>query len=127
MPSITIPCVTYRDAPAALDFLERAFGFERGLVVPGENGRDIAHAEMRHGDGWIMLGSTREDGLARPPGTAAVYIVAEDIDALHERALNAGAEIVRALENTGYGSRDFSAADPEGNVWSFGTYAPSQP
>jgi uncharacterized glyoxalase superfamily protein PhnB len=122
-----IPTYQYRDAPAAIEFLERAFGFERGHVYPGEDGREIAHAELRHGDGWIMLGSVTDNGLSTPPGSGTAYVVVEDADALHARAVEAGAEIVRELTDTDYGSRDFAARDPEGNVWSFGTYAPSQP
>jgi uncharacterized glyoxalase superfamily protein PhnB len=124
MSTMIIPGLTYRDAPAALDFLERAFGFERQLVVPGEDARQIAHAELRLGDAWVMLGSSREDRYARPVGAGWVYVVVEEIDPLHERAAGAGAEIVQAPIDTDYGSRDFSALDPEGNLWSFGTYAP---
>ena len=53
-----------------------------------------------------------------------MYIVAEDVAALHDRATAAGAEIARPLNETGYGSREFSALDPEGNVWSFGHHRP---
>ena len=118
---------TYRDAVAAMDFLERAFGFERGLVVEGEGDRAVAHAELRLGDAWIMLGSPRDDEFATPTAGANVYVVLdspEAIDALHERADEAGATIVREPFDTPYGSRDFAAHDPEGNVWFFGTYAP---
>jgi hypothetical protein len=55
-------------------------------------------------------------------GPSSTYVVCEDPDALHDRALAAGAEIIRALTDQDYGSREFSARDPEGNVWSFGTY-----
>lgn len=124
MPTMTIPTFTYRDAPAALDFLERAFGFERGLVVPGDGGRAIAHAELRLGDAWVMLGSARDDDLATTPGAGAVYVVVDDVDAVHERAVAAGAEIVRPPFDTDYGSRDLAVRDLEGNAWFFGTYAP---
>ncbi|HSD76886.1 MAG TPA: VOC family protein [Solirubrobacteraceae bacterium] len=125
MPRMIIPTFHYRDAPAAIDFLERAFGFERGQVFEGEGERQIAHAELRHGDGWVMLGSAGGDGLSTRPGSGTCYVVTEDVDALHARAVAAGAEIVRELRDTDYGSRDFSARDPEGNVWNFGTYAPA--
>jgi uncharacterized glyoxalase superfamily protein PhnB len=73
----------------------------------------------------IMLGSVRDaDGYAPPPGGAAVYLVVEDPDAHHERARAAGADIVRELNDTDYGSREYSARDLEGNHWSFGTYQP---
>lgn len=124
MPTMTIPSFTYRDAPAALDFLERAFGFERGLVMTDDDGRRVPHAELRLGDAWIMLGSERDDDLATAPGTTGIYVVVDDVDAIHERAVAAGAQIVRAPFDTDYGSRDFCARDPEGNMWFFGTYAP---
>jgi uncharacterized glyoxalase superfamily protein PhnB len=76
-----------------------------------------------------MLGTAREEGaeLSTRPGGATAYLVTAEVDALHDRARDAGAEIVRALHDTDYGSRDFAARDPEGNVWSFGTYAPAMP
>lgn len=127
------PAVRYQDAPAAIAWLGRAFGFEEHMVVPGENGT-IVHAQLRLAGNFIMLGSSREDDLhMRSPKdlggatTAAVYIQfdrPEEIDALYSRAKGAGAEIVRELEDTDYGSHDFSARDPEGNLWSFGTYRP---
>jgi uncharacterized glyoxalase superfamily protein PhnB len=122
---MVIPTYQYKDARAAIEFLERAFGFERVNVCEGADGREIAHAELRHGDGWVMLGSVNDSGLVTPPGSGSAYVVVEDPDALHARAAEAGAEIIRAPFDTDYGSRDFTARDPEGNVWSFGTYAPS--
>jgi uncharacterized glyoxalase superfamily protein PhnB len=123
------PALRYRDAPAAIEWLARAFGFEARMVVDGANGT-VAHAELACGGAMIMLGSAREPGAdeysaaAPPPGGSALYMVVEDPDAHHERARTAGAEIVRAPRDTEYGSREYSARDPEGNVWSFGTYQP---
>jgi uncharacterized glyoxalase superfamily protein PhnB len=118
------PAYRYRDARAAIDWLGRAFGFEPRMVVDGPNGA-VAHAELVHGGAMIMLGSVRDgDGYAPPPGGAAAYVVVDDPDAHHERARAAGAEIVRELTDTDYGSREYSARDPEGNHWSFGTYQP---
>ena len=118
------PTFRYRDAPGAIDFLERAFGFECGMVVEGPNGT-IAHAELHLGGEWIMLGSKREDTF--PSGPTTTYVVVDDPDALYARATGAGAEIVRELFDTDYGSRDFAARDPDGNVWTFGTYRPEAP
>ena len=117
-----IPTLRYADAPGAIDFLERAFGLERRHVTENEDGT-IAHAELTHGRGMVMLGSARE-GDAFSTGRAVIYVVVDDPDALHDRAKAAGAEIVRGLVDQDYGSREFAAADPEGNVWSFGTYDP---
>jgi uncharacterized glyoxalase superfamily protein PhnB len=125
------PCLRYADAPAALDWLERAFGFARGLVVPDGAG-GIAHAQMRVGRGMIMLGSRRPgagDALDRAleAGAQVTYLVVAEIDAHHARAVAAGAEVIRAPFDTDYGSRDYIARDPEGHVWCFGTYDPYKP
>ena len=127
MPTV-FPILRYRDPAAAIDFLERAFGFVRHAVH--EDGGGIQHAELRHGAGMVMLGGVREgaDGPLPPaPGTGAIYVAVDDLDALHERARAGGAEIVTQPFDTDYGSRDFSARDPEGNLWSFGTYRPEPP
>lgn len=124
-----IPCLTYRDATAAIDWLCNAFGFKKKVAYDGPDGT-IAHAELRLGTGYVMLGSQKEDEFNwRPPGQAGhstqmIYVVVENSDALFERAKVAGAEIVRPLTDTDYGSRDFSVRDPEGHIWNFGTYHP---
>lgn len=120
------PTLKYRDARAALDLLERAFGLQRLSVHEGENG-GIAHAEMRFGDDVLMFGSASEgdERFNQGVGHASVYLVTDDPDGLHRRAVQAGAEIVRPLVDQDYGSREFSARDHEGNLWSFGTYRPS--
>ena len=119
------PALTYEDAEAALRFLTEAFGFEETLVVRGEEGdrRDIHHAELKWPlDGGIMFGSTRPGDDLFPSGPVSIYVVCDDPDGLLERATNAGAEIVVPIKDEDYGSRDFTARDPEGNVWTFGTY-----
>jgi uncharacterized glyoxalase superfamily protein PhnB len=125
-----IAFLTYEDAPAALDWLERALGFERSSVHEAPDG-SIAHAELRFGDGMVMLGKAGDNGFGmktpREAGavTQGVYVIVDEgIDAHYEQALAAGAEIVRELHDTDYGSRDYMAHDPEGNLWSFGTYRP---
>ena len=117
------PSYSYADARAAIEWLERAFGFERGMVV--EDGDRIMHCELWHGDSCVMLGSKRTE-YAPAPGTGWAYVVVDDADAHHARAKEAGAEIVMELTDTDYGSRDYAARDPEGNVWNFGTYRPSR-
>ncbi len=127
-----IPTLRYRDAPAAVEWLCEAFGFEKRMVVPGENGT-IAHAQLVLGNGMIMLGSAGDsefDRLVKPPsavggiGTQSAYLIVEDADAHHAQAVSAGAEIVMALEDADYGGRGYSCRDPEGHVWNFGTYDP---
>jgi uncharacterized glyoxalase superfamily protein PhnB len=124
-----IPGLQYRDAPAAIEFLSRAFGFTRGLVVPGPDGT-ITHAQLWHDGACLMLGTRRtgEYGQLDPRQaggvTHSVYVVVTDADAHHARAVAAGATIDVAPRDTEYGSRDYSARDPEGHVWYFGTYRP---
>lgn len=123
MPTV-IPSLRYRDARRAVDFLVEAFGFEAKMVVNGE-GDTIAHAELTYGpDGMVMLGTDREDSYGSHAGQGWMYVVVEDADAHYDRAKAAGVEIVRELEDQDYGSRDYSARDFEGNLWSFGTYRP---
>jgi uncharacterized glyoxalase superfamily protein PhnB len=123
-----IAFLTYDDAEAAVDWLERAFGFERSSVHEA-NGK-LAHAELRFGDGMIMLGPAGKNdfGLKTPRELGAVsqgvYLIVDDIAEQYDRARTSGAEILRELADTDYGSREFMAGDPEGNIWSFGTYRP---
>ena len=123
------PALSYQDAKAAMGFLNRAFGFEELMVVPGDDG-SIVHAEMNLGPAVIMLGSNKpEMGWVSPRDLPAVnqtlYIAIDDVDAHYQRARAAGAEITRELNDTDYGSREYGAKDPEGHHWSFGTYRPA--
>jgi uncharacterized glyoxalase superfamily protein PhnB len=120
------PTLKYDDAHAAIDFLERAFGFERHAVYEDDAGA-VAHAELRFGDEYVMLGSTSagEERFNQSAGHTSLYVAVDNPDALHERAKEAGARIERQLTDQDYGSREFTARDPEGNLWSFGTYRPS--
>ena len=123
------PALRYKDASAAIDWLERAFGFEEKVIYRGEDGT-VQHAEMRLGAGMIMFGQVREDGWmdGKTPDPLAssqgIYVVIDDPDAHHDRARAAGAQIVRELTDQDYGSREYSTRDLEGNLWSFGTYDP---
>ncbi len=121
------PAFRYRDAKAAIAFLTEAYGFE--VAVEYTNPDDptvVDHAELVWpGGGGIMLGSARDDdGPMTKVGVTSgtVYIAADDVDALHRRALDAGAVEVVGLHDLDYGSRDFSVTDPEGVLWNFGTY-----
>lgn len=123
------PALRYHDANAAIGWLERAFGFQEKVVYRGEDGA-VNHAELALGAGLVMLGQSRPEGWlgggtqdARA-STTSIYIVVADPDAHYERARAAGAEIVRELTDEDYGSREYSARDLEGNLWSFGTYDP---
>jgi uncharacterized glyoxalase superfamily protein PhnB len=118
------PSLRATDARALIRFLVDVFGFEE-TVVYGEGDR-VDHAQLNWPPGGgIMLGSASRgpgDTWDLTPGSAGAYVVTDEVDAVHDRAVRAGAEIVRPLNDTDYGSREFAARDPEGNLWSFGTY-----
>ena len=119
------PTLRARDARGLIRFLVDAFGFEE-TVVYGD-GDHVNHAQLSWPPGGgVMLGSVREgsdhDAWPVPPGSFGAYVVTDDPDAVFARATAAGAEIISGLHETDYGSRDFAAAYPEGNRWSFGTY-----
>jgi uncharacterized glyoxalase superfamily protein PhnB len=127
-----IPCLRYRDAPAAIEFLCRAFGFERHLVVPGDNGM-IVHAQLRFGNGMVMLASVTDSEFGRlmkqpedigGAETQTPYVIVADADAVYAQAKAAGAKIVFDIKDEDYGGRGFSCRDPEGHLWNFGTYDP---
>jgi len=126
-----IPALIYKDAPAAIEFLGKAFGFEKHLVVPGE-GNVIHHAELSLGGLMVMLGSAQSgseySNRVRTPKenggfvTQSPYIVVDDPDGFHERAKKHGAVI--DIKDEDHGGRGFTCADPEGNLWNFGSYDP---
>ncbi|TJZ51170.1 extradiol dioxygenase [Streptomyces piniterrae] len=121
------PTLLYRDAQAAIRLLTEAFGFSREAVYEGEDG-SVLHAELSYGNGRVMLGTKGRGGVfdkaMGEAGPAGVYIVVEDTDAHCKRARAAGVEILMEPTDQDYGSRDYMARDGEGNIWSFGTYAP---
>ncbi|HEY1255062.1 MAG TPA: VOC family protein [Terracidiphilus sp.] len=130
--STIIPGLRYGNAPAAIEWLVKVFGFERKAVHEGENGV-ILHAELTLGNGMVMLGTGKDDEYSRTfkspvdlggVQTCSLYIVVPDADAAHARALAAGAQVVRPLQDTPYGSREFTIKDPEGHTWTAGTYDP---
>lgn len=123
------PTFRYRDAARMIDWLVEAFGFTVHARYPNDDG-SIAHAQLALGSSMIMLGSVRDDdygamvGAPGDNGGKAIYVAVEDTDAAYVRAKAAGATILEEPVDRDYGSRDFICRDPEGNIWSFGTYWP---
>lgn len=128
------PEMHYRDAPKAIEWLCRAFGFAKHAVFAGEN-NTIAHAELSFGNGMIMLSSISDypgSELVRHPAdvhgaTHWLNVVVPDADAHYARAKAAGAEIVIDIKDTHYGGRMYTCRDLEGFFWTFGTYDPWAP
>ena len=125
----------YADAPRMYDWLIEAFGFEKHAAYYSEDGRTLLHGELRMGASFVMLGSSEGNEFGKlvsrpaerggPP--PAPQIATPPIHAPSERARKAGAQICMEPTDQPYGSRDFICKDPEGHVWCFGTYRPSQP
>lgn len=128
-----ISCMSYRDPNAAIEWLGKAFGFAPHAVYKDDAGT-VVHAELTCGAGMIMIGpvgkgdfgqrfmTTPEKAGGRC--TQAVYVIVDDVDAHHARAAAAGAEIVMPPKDEDYGGRNYAARDPDGHVWSFGSYDP---
>jgi uncharacterized glyoxalase superfamily protein PhnB len=134
--STVIPALRYRDCVAAIEWLCRAFGFEKNAVYMGEGGT-VAHAQLTFGNGMIMLGSvpTESDGtvfaerIVQPDAigmreTQAPCLIVSDCDAVYATAKAAGAEMVMGLKEMDYGGKAFICRDLEGHLWSVGTYDP---
>ena len=125
-PSI-YPTLLYADAKSAIKQLTEAFGFTEASVYEDEGGK-VVHAELVQGNGAVMLGSkgtgSRFDEAMKGAGHTGVYVVVDDVDAHHQQAVAHRAEILMPPTDQDYGSRDYMARDIEGNIWSFGTYAP---
>lgn len=123
-----VPIVPYAEPRAAIEWLQKAFGAVATAVYPPEPDQPLAHAEVKVGNGLVMLneaGGRDTDSPFALFDPVLIYVVVDGPDALHDRAVAAGAEIVAGLADQEYESRDFAARDPYGNVWSFGTYQPS--
>lgn len=133
--STIIPCLRYRDALAAIDWLCEVFGFEKQAVYTNPDG-SVAHAQLTLGGGMLMIGSVVTDSewgkLIRQPDdiggdeTQSPYLVVADADLVYERALKRDAKIVIDIKFEDYGGRGFSCRDLEGRLWSVGTYDPWQ-
>lgn len=132
--STIIPCLRYRNAPAAVVWLCDVFGFVQHAVYTNDDGT-IAHAELTLGNGMVMLGSVLEietewGELIKQPDelggaeTQSPCLVVADADIVYARAKASGAKIVLEIEDKDYGGRGFSCYDLEGHLWTIGTYNP---
>lgn len=132
--STIIPCLRYRDAHAAIEWLCKAFGFRRQAVYDdGEGG--VAHAQLVHGAGMVMLGSVRDNDFGRRivqpdqiggSETQCPCVIVRDCRAHYEQAKAAGAVIIDEYAEKDYGGAGYSCRDPEGHLWWFGSYDPWQ-
>jgi uncharacterized glyoxalase superfamily protein PhnB len=122
------PTLRCKDAEAMIRWLKEVFGFTEHVVYRSDG--VVQHAQLAFGSSILMLGQSRDDDYGKLIGgmdgrrTDAIYVAIDDPDTLHDKAKAAGAKIEMELHDTEYGSRDFACRDPEGNLWSFGTYWP---
>jgi uncharacterized glyoxalase superfamily protein PhnB len=130
--STIIPGLRYRNAHAAIDWLCKAFGFEKHAVYEDDQGR-VMHAQLVYGAGMVMLGDVRPEGfgthMAQPDEiqgreTQCAYVTVADCKAHYERAKAAGATIIDDYAEKDYGGAGYSCRDLEGHLWSFGSYDP---
>jgi len=127
-----IPTMRYANATRMIDWLCDAFGFERHAVYEDGKG-GIAHAQLTFGSGMIMLADDTDGEFSQYQSTPqslgsttlSAYLVVADVDTVCERARAAGARIVIGPRDEDYGGRGFVCIDPEGQVWSFGSYDPT--
>ena len=104
---------------ASMEFLERAFGFSRGVVLAGADGQ-VRYAEMRHADSVVML-ITKSDATSPTGGAAALYTYVGDVDDALARARKAGAGVDEA-EDKPWGDRVGVVTDPDGYRWVLATF-----
>lgn len=138
--STVVPCVSYRDANAMMDWLCNVIGFTKHAVYPDDKG-GVAHAELVLGGGMLMVSTApgpdaeyawaklmrHPDAVGFETQSPSLYV--EDPDAVYARVKASGATIVMDIEDKHYGGRGFGCKDPEGHLWSIGNYDPwaSQP
>ena len=125
MPTTINPVVHNRDPEKGARWLVDAFGFVLHEAHASPDG-EVQYVEMSLDGVPLGIGRTTE-GSMFDVGPAVVYISYDDVDAMHDRAAQAGAEIMMPPTDQDYGSRDFAARDPDGNLWCFGTFTPAVP
>jgi len=128
-----MPNLSYKDAHTAIDWLCDTFGFTAKMVVPGEDGT-VVHAQLVIDNAMVMVASERRDGLigeimtvpeaVAGKVTGGLYLVIDDIDSHYERSVSKGAKIIMENADQNYGGRGYTCLDPEGHLWSFGSYNP---
>jgi uncharacterized glyoxalase superfamily protein PhnB len=133
--STIIPCLRYRDARAAIEWLCKAFGFTKQAVYENEQG-GVEHAQLTYGNGMVMLGEVRDNAfgqhIVQPDQiggreTQCACVTVTNCKSHYQQAKAAGAVIVDDYAEKDYGGAGYSCHDPEGHLWYFGSYDPWQP
>lgn len=122
-----VASLRYNDSKPALEWLQQVIGLEPGLIVENPDGT-IAHAELWSDGSCVMMGQMHDIVPWHPaPGNASFYVMVDDADRHFDVTSARGAEILTTPYDTDYNSREYTLRDPEGNVWSFGTFVPTPP
>ena len=125
------PALAIDGAAEAIDFYKRAFGAKERFRMPAPDGK-IAHAELEIGDSVVMLSDPFPHSTVKPPtqlgGTSVgVFVYVEEVDAVFQQAVDAGATVTMALEDMFWGDRFGSVTDPYGHHWSLATHVEDVP
>ena len=125
------PYLAVDDAAAAIDFYKRAFGAEETTRMPMEDGK-IAHAQLKIGDSQLMLSDPMEQSSVRPPNetgspTSSIFMYVENVDAVVEQAVAAGATVTMEVQDAFWGDRWGTITDPFGHLWSVATHVEDVP
>ncbi len=125
------PYLAVDDAAAAIEYYQRAFGAKESVRMEGPDGK-IGHAELEIGDSRVMLADAYPQSSTRPPKeigstTGAVFMYAEDVDAVAQQAIDAGGTMLSQPEDMFWGDRFGSITDPFGHVWHIATHVEDVP
>jgi uncharacterized glyoxalase superfamily protein PhnB len=112
------PYLVVEGVPKLIEFLKQAFGAQELFRMARPDG-GVMHAEMKIGDSIIMMGTPMGEAKAKP---CSLYLYVEDVDAVYQRAIQAGGTSVGEPKNQFYGDRCGGVTDPCGNYWGIGTH-----
>ena len=120
------PYLFIKGAANAIDYYKRVFGARERMRMPGPNGR-VMHAELQIGDSIIMLADEYAEMGVRSPQTiggasSSLHVYVQDVDAITQKAVDAGAQLVRPVKDQFYGDRSGTIVDPFGHIWSIATH-----
>lgn len=117
------PAFQVRDPESMINFLAEVLGFVKTAAVYDDGGT-LVHAQFDWPEGGgVMFGGIAPDKKwRREPGVSGFYVVTDHVDELYQRVKGSGATMIGEITDTDYGNHEFVCVDPEGNLWSFGTY-----
>jgi PhnB protein len=125
------PYLIIKGAARALEFYKNAFGASEVMRMPGPGGT-VGHAEIKIGKAIIMLADEFPDMNCKSPQSfggspVSIMVYVQDVDTFIDRAVSAGAKVLRPVANQFYGDRSCSLEDPFGHQWHFATHVEDVP